>query len=374
MKRIEVVTLLLVSFVLMSCQKKVKIEGKVENGAESVLMLENFNAGHPITLAKTTLEKDGAFDFNVASSDSTEIYNLWLDGKVIRMVLNPEEQVRIQTTKERFGDEYTISGSPQSALLKVAQDSLVSIKRKLNALLNDYQATKDKDKQQQLSQKYEEIFTKHHDFMTHFVYENATSLVGYLGLYQQISPTDFVFGSTDDVRYVRMVAQLLKNKNPNSPYLPLLMNELDKRNEEIRNNKVMQLVLEAENSYPQIALEDSKGDTIYLREIDAKYVLLYFDVLNEKTHKKVEQIYKKYNKLGLQVLFVDKNPSKNAWLDAVTYFNPQYLTVHDSDQMAVAVYNVQRIPSNYIIELKGTIEGKDLFGNYLTERLDKLLR
>lgn len=373
MKRISLF-LLLGSFVLVSCQKKVKVEGSVTNGAESVLSLENFNAGHPKTLAETTLKEGGKFAFNVEASDSTEIYNLWLDGKVIRMILSPKEQVLIETTKENFGDEYTITGSQQSSLLKIAQDSLVNTKRKLNALRDEYQATTNKEEQQELSQKYEEVFAKHHNFMTHFLYENATSLVGYLGLYQQINPTDFVFGSTDDIRYVRMVAQMLKNKNPNSPYLSLLMNEIDRRNEEIRNNKVMQMVLEAENSYPEISLEDEKGDTIRLREIDAKYVLLYFSVLNEKTHKEAEQIYKKYHKLGLQIVFIDKNPNKNAWLDAVNYFKPPYLTVYDSEQMAVAVYNVQRIPANYIIEVKGTIEGKDLFGNYLTERLDKLLR
>ena len=45
-----------------------------------------------------------------------------------------------------------------------------------------------------------------------------------------------------------------------------------------------------------------------------------------------------------------------------------------SASAALRLYNVQRLPANFLIDRDGNIVAKDLYGNSLVEKLDELTR
>lgn len=363
------------SLLLISCGKKTIIQGVITGADSSKLVLENFNAGKPLQLGEEVLDKNGKFQFKVSALDTTEIYNLLLDSsKIIRLVVKPEEHVAVATSKEGFGTAYEVTGSPESDLFRQAELKLWETRQELAALKKQYATATTKEAKQQLEEAYQNKFAKHHDYLRHFVFDNASSLAAYLALYQKVDAQNYVFGDLNDDKYVRAVAQKMKNEHPNSPYFGLLLKELEQRTVQKRNAKVLEMIKQAENSYPELSLKNAKGETVVLSETKAKYALLYFGLLNDATKAQLLPIYQKYHKRGLQIYFVDENPNPQIWRQAVKDLNTPWLNVYDDKKMAAAIYNVQKVPANYIIELKGTIEGKDLFGLYLTEKLDKILR
>lgn len=365
--------LILSSFLLFSCGKKTVIEGVVSNADSSKLVLENFNAGKPLNLVEEQLDKEGKFRFSVPALDTTEIYSLVLNGnQVIRLVVKPQEKVTVTTNKDDFSISYQVEGSEESELLWEAEQKLVETRRELEVLRKQYAMAETAEKKEELAKAYEDRFDAHHDYLRRFVFDNAPSLVSYLALYQKIDAETFVFGNINDDKYVRAVAQKMKMEYPKSPYLPLLLKELERRSAEKQNLRIAQLIEHSENSYPDLILKNVEGKELSLKNTQSKYVLLYFGVLNEATKAELLPIYNQYNKRGLQIYFVDENPNEQIWKQAVKDLNTPWINVHDNG-VAAAIYNVAKLPSNYIIDVDGTIEGKDLFRNYLPERLNKLL-
>ncbi len=349
------------------------IEGVVSNADNCKLVLENFNAGKPIFLKDKVLAKDGKFSFSVSALDTTEIYNLVLDStKVIRLVVKPEEKITVTTTKNTFGTHYEVIGSKESKLLQEAEIRLWNTRKKMAAIKQEIKTGKTKENSETLAKDYEQVFTKHYDYLRNFIVDNSNSLAAYLALYQMIDNENLVLGSLKDDRYVRVVAQKIKTERPNSKYLPLLMKELENRSIQKRNLRIAQIVENAKNSYPEISLKNVKSEKISLRGVNAKYVLLYFGVLNEASQNRLLPIYKKYHKSGLEIYFVDENPNITLWKEAVNDLKSPWINVHDDTRIGASIYNVQQLPTNYIIQVKGTIEGKNLFGRYLKEKLDKL--
>ncbi len=279
----------------------------------------------------------------------------------------------VKTTKQTFGMGYEVTGSEESALLEEAEKHLWETRQKLFAIQRKIKTEKEQSEVEKLAEEYRKVFAEHYDYLRHFVFNNANSLVAYLALYQMIDDENFVFGGVNDDRYVRAVAQKIKTERPNSKYLPLLMSELEKRTTQKRNLCIAQMVQSSKNSYPEIALENAEGKEVSLRGLKAKYALLYFGVLNEDSKKSLQPIYNKYRNRGLEIYFVDENPNIGVWKQAVSDLQTPWVNVHDSRGLGARIYNVQGVPANYIIEVEGTIEGKDLFGRYLTEKLDKLL-
>lgn len=358
---------------LFSCGKKTIIEGVVSNADSSKLVLENFNAGTPIALGEKSLDEDGKFRFNVPALDTTEIYNLVLDSsRIIRLVVKPEEKISIKTDKKTFGKNYAVSGSEESELLQEAEMRLATTRAELKKLRKQYTEAKNDDEREQISKSFDTKLSEHYEYLRHFVFDNAPSLVSYLALFQKIDAETFVFNDLNDDKYVRAVAQRMKTEYPNSPYLPLLIKELDRRTVQKQNARIAQMVEVAKNSFPDLNLKNAEGKERSLKNVNAKYVLLWFGVLNEASKNHLLPIYTKYHNRGLEIYFVDENPNEQVWRQAVEDLNTPWINVRDNG-LASKIYNVNKLPANYILEVEGTIEGKDLFNAYLPEKLEKLL-
>lgn len=374
MKKKIYLLLLLSSLLLVSCSKKTEIKGHISGVAGSKLVLENFNAGKPLVLEETQLDTKGDFHFKVPALDTTEIYNLVLDSsQIIRLVVKPEEQIKITATKKNFGTSYTVSGSEESQLVLEAEQKLWSTRQSLHKLKTKYTTAVTDVEQQRIAKAYQEALAAHHEYLRHFVFDNASSLAAYLALYQKVDAQNYVFGNLNDDKYVRAVAQKMKKEHPNSPYFALLMKELELRSMQKRNAQVLKMVQQAKNSYPELTLNNAAGKEIALSSLKAKYALLYFGILNDAAKSALLPIYNKYHSKGLQIYFVDENPNKDIWQQAVKDLNTPWINVHDTNRLAATIYNIKEVPANYLIEIQGTMEGKDLFGRYLKEKLEKLL-
>jgi len=127
---------------------------------------------------------------------------------------------------------------------------------------------------------------------------------------------------------------------------------------------------------PEIALPDSKGDTILLSSLKGKVVLIDFWASwcrpCRMSNPNVVRLYNKYKDKGFEVFAVSIDSKKSAWLKAVQQDKLIYTQVNDNggwDAASAARYGVEGIPATFLLNKEGKIIAVDPEGAKLEEAI-----
>jgi hypothetical protein len=202
-----------------------------------------------------------------------------------------------------------------------------------------------------------------------------------MALYQEIRPEIYLFNKTRDIQFYKIVRDSLKIRYPKSKHVIVLDNNTEKMLREYKSKKLLSLVKPGEYRLPEIALPDSKGDTVNLLSLKGKYVLLSFWASwNEESiteNIKLKDIYNKYNKMGFEIYQVSFDKSIANWIKAINFDELPWLNVCDTafpNSTAALKYNVQDIPYNYLLDKDmETIIAKNIKPIELNKKLSILL-
>ena len=86
--------------------------------------------------------------------------------------------------------------------------------------------------------------------------------------------------------------------------------------------------------------------------------------------------YNDYHSKGFEVIGVSFDNDKDAWQQAIAQLSmpwPQMSDLKGWESAAAAAYSIRAIPSNVLLDEKGTIVAKDLRGDDLSAKLAELL-
>ena len=139
----------------------------------------------------------------------------------------------------------------------------------------------------------------------------------------------------------------------------------------------------SEAGYPDLEMTDIYGKKIRLSSLTGKVVLLDFwsaelgssNALNAD----LKELYKKYEDapVGFEVYQVAIDTSKPLWINAVQEQQLPWISVSDlrgRGSSALGLYNVQKLPANFLIDKEGSIVARDIYGKSLEEKLDELTK
>ena len=380
MKRPTLFVASVAALMLGACQSsKVKIAGRFVGSDTKQIYLEQVSPLAQTIVDSALLDKEGAYEFRLKGVARTpSLYNIVYGGERIPLLLAGGDKLTVSAVGSAVRN-YTVAGSEESELLRVFYQNYAAGARQLDRIATQLTGTTlTEARHRELIQQYTDEYYRIRREQLHFIIEHKNSLAAVYALYQRLPGDASLSNGDSDVVYYRTVAEAIEKRYPESPYLQPLLAEIARMDARISLTSRI-----SEAGYPDLELSDIYGRKVRLSSLAGKVVLLDFwsaEAGNSNTlNAELKEIYERYSTAPtpLEVYQVSLDTSKAAWINAVQEQRLPWVSVSDLRGRAsqvVGLYNVQRLPANFLIDKEGTIVAKDIYGKALEEHLERLTK
>jgi len=366
---------------MISCSsKKIKISGSIEGLKNSSLVLNVLDVNTQRTIDTILVNGEGRFSYIIEKASSVpEFYYLFYkDRRLASMVLSAGDNVAI--SNDTLGNNGIIEGSLESTLLMGIEKGELVVRNRYDSLMRELAKASTKADSLKINYDLGGLYVKQKQSAIKEIYSHPNSIINVTLLYQRFPGDIPIFGDKTDYMMFQRVYDSLKIFYPNSVYVIGLKDEIAYRLQLDAFNEKLQNVQEM--SFPDILLPDIKSERQSLTELSKdKVVILSFWTVTDLNQKMINidlmELYEKYHDRGLEIYQVSVDTNKTAWATAVKDQNLPWISVCDglgSNSSAVSSYNVQKVPTNFIIDREGTIVGRDLFDKALEDKIKSLFR
>ncbi|MDR1225616.1 MAG: AhpC/TSA family protein [Prevotellaceae bacterium] len=375
MSRLFVIITLAIAF--YGCDKNtVRVTGKIAEADKQTLYFERVNIGKNAVLDSAKLKKSGAFSFKVKQVDNAGFYNLRLNKeKPLRLLLEKGERARVISSSSSIYKPESLEGSEGSLLLRKLQSNLATTNRAFDSLMQIAPTT------EEIRKVIGRLYIKQKQRNTVFIVTHPTSLASSMAYYQKVGDALMLFGTVNDRFLLRALVDSLRPHHPKSPYVKALEIDLQKLDKIAEQQSFQALIDKAQVvEKPDIELPDTNGKTHTLSDLKGKVVLLDFwassSPVSLMDNRELLPIYKEYHPRGFEIFQVSLDTNKDSWIEAVGQQQLPWINV--SSQLgptcpAARSYGVQTLPTNFLINRKGEIAGKNLHGEELKKKIKSLI-
>lgn len=367
--------LLVAAFLTVACSSdRVRISGRMVGGGSRTVYLEEVTPLAQTVVDSALLDEAGGYRLELRNVGRTpSLYNLIYDGDKIPLFLCGGDRLTVSAAGRPVGN-YTVEGSEESETLRLFYQPFVAGMARLDALAMrfDGSARGDGEAARRLKAEYRAEYLAVKREQLRFIVEHKSSLAAVYALYQRLPGDNSLFSPESDVIYYRMVADAVEERYPDSSYLPSLAGEIARM--DARIDLVSNI---SEAGFPDVALPDMFGRTIRLGELEGKVVLVDFwsaELGNSNAiNAELKELYARYADRGFEIYQIGVDRSKEQWIAAVQEQRLPWISVCDfrgAHSPALGLYNVRKVPTNFLIDREGTVVARDLYGVALERALE----
>lgn len=381
----KILILFIVALFAASCSKSgYKISGTLENAAGITLILELVKARSLEIVDSVVVDASGQFEMK-GELENADYFILKKDQEnLITLILEPGQQLTITGDLENIANNYEVTGSAGSKLIKEFHTKLNETLDKIKELNNIYndslgslnmaEIVKD------LQERSDKIIEEQMDYSTEFVRNNVGSLASVLVLYQQISPQYNLFNPMEDYKYFFMVDSAIFDKYSQSDAALSLHAHVTNLKQRIEEKREKEELLGPGSFTPEIALPTPEGDTIKLSSTRGKIVLLDFWAAwcqpCRTENPNLVANYKTYHDKGFEIFQVSLDRTRDQWLKGIED-DKLGVWIHVSDlkywnSVVVPAYYIDGIPASFLLDKEGKIIARDLRGEDLSNKLKEI--
>ena len=351
----HIATLLGATLLLAGCSESgVNIRGNVAvGGSGKTLVVERVTPTGSRFVDSLRIGRQGNFSLFVKQqADVPEFYTLRIAGGGSVPLLAEVPEKIVVRIPDSTASEYTVTGSEGSVLVQEA-----------NAIL----AQADPIARKQAA--------------AQFISQHAGSMASIVPLYHLAADGTFVFtDDASDVVYFGIVSDSLNARYPDSPYAQALAADMQGFANAAETARLLSEGMDNVVDFPEIELPDVLGKRQKLSDLKGKVILLSFTASNlpelKILNRELVEVYDRHAAQGFEVYQVSLDTDKAQWIRSVSEQRLPWISVSDQlggESPAVRLYNVQRIPANFLIDREGNIVRRNVSSAEMEAAVSELL-
>ena len=368
--------IMVAALALTSCNnKKFHINGNITEAKDSMLYLENISLNGPVKIDSVKLGEDGTFDFqeNAMDSITPEFYRLRIANQTINLSIDSTETVTVKAAYPQMSYKYEVEGSENCNTIKELSLKQMLLQSNINGIVKNPNIGVDSVDVivARMLNDYKQ------DIKRNYIFKAPMMASSYYALFQTLQVgrvNTLIFNprnNKDDVKVFAAVATSWDTYYPNAERGKNLHNIAIQGMKDIRiiENQMAAQQLDASkvqvNGVIELALQDNKGVTRKLTDLKGKVVLLDFHLFaGEQSTKRImmlRELYNKYHAAGFEIYQVSVDPDEHFWKTSTAAL--PWISVRDEDGIqgaSVAKYNVQSIPTFFLIDRSNTLRSRDV--------------
>lgn len=214
-------------------------------------------------------------------------------------------------------------------------------------------------------------------YSTNFIQKHPFSLACVLALYQKFDDSNYV---VQDLQSLKVAASALNSFFPKSEHVKALYANTQRLMAQEKNTRIQQFIDKNGVNSPDIVLPNPNGRDVPLSSLNNKVILLQFWSAENRDsriqNQALTELYSKYKSRGLEIYQVSIDTNRAAWVSAIEQDHLNWINVGDmkGSNLATTTYNIQFIPSNYILDSEKRIVAKNVMGPELDKVIGALTR
>ena len=334
--------LILFGFIaLIGCAKQptFSVSGTISNANNERIYLEHTALLGTTIVDSCNIKKDGSFHLEHSAPTYPDFYRIRVKGQSLLLGIDSTEQVLIHSSIDSLAHTLNITGSETSLQMAQLRASARTATR------------------EQLQEQTKQL-----------IIANPRSLIAYYAVFlKQNGQYIWDVTQASDRKLYQVVATSYNIWMPEYERTKVLYQqvlEYMQAERAQRNQQVMQqIIAESENTFLDITLPDNKGKQQSLSQYRGKLILL--DISSTMMEQyiaynfELRELYNKYHQRGLVIYSVAIDRNQLAWEDAVEHL--PWTTVRADENTMTSVitqYNVQSLPTMFLIDKTGEIQGR----------------
>ena len=354
-----------------SCtEKKFHVEGNITDAKDSTLYLENMSLNGPVAIDSVKLGDDGAFSFGERTAEAPEFYRLRIAGQIVNLAIDSTETVRVKASYPSMTTQYEVEGSDDCSKIKELALKQIDLQNRIAQIVRAPQLGVEAvdDSVAKVVAAYKD------DVKVHYIFKAPMRSYAYFALFQTITLGDaqtLIFNprsSEDDVKVFAAVATSWDTYYPEAERGKNLHNIAIEgmKNVRILRSKMAQRIDPSKVSSTgiiDIALADNHGVTRRLSQLKGKVVMLDFHLFaSQESPKRImmlRDLYNKYHAQGFEIYQVSIDPDEHFWKTQTAALPWVSVRADEDNQNVVADYNVQQIPTFFLISRDNAVYKRD---------------
>lgn len=381
MKKYVIIALAVLS--MASCsEKKFHVEGTITNAPDSVLYFEHIGIEDIVPVDSARLDAEGRFSFSGQPVGAPEFYRLRISDQIINVSVDSTETITIRAQYPQMASQYEVEGSDNCLKIKELALLQQDLYQRGKQISDDESLTL-----QQANDSLLAIIDQYkQDVKVRYIFAAPDKPYAYFALFQTLGNM-LLFNprsSDDDIKVFGAVATSWDTYYPGSERGANLHNIAIDGMNTVRRQKAAELraslpveKVEA-TGLIDIQLQDNKGRQRSLTDLKGQVVLLDFHVFaTDDSPARIlllRELYNKYHAQGLEIYQVSLDPDEHFWKQQTAAL--PWISVRESaglQSQTLAVYNVQGLPSFFLIDRGNNIVGRSETINDLEQAIKALL-